>query len=137
MCAGAVDVGDYVVVTNARAVQVTGKKAEQIVYRRHTGWKLKETSYRNMMEKKPEEVRFQVCKISVAYTFGAQIIRAAVSGMLPKNKLRDRRLQRLKIFTDEHNPYAGNILKLHDTPGANVEQIGLGLARQKLPTAAR
>ena len=61
MCAGAVDVGDYVVVTNARAVQVTGKKAEQIVYRRHTGWKLKETSYRNMMEKKPEEVRFQVC----------------------------------------------------------------------------
>jgi ribosomal protein L13 len=51
------DCGDYVVVTNCRAVQVTGKKAEQKVYRQHTGWKLKTTTYQSMMDKTPEMVR--------------------------------------------------------------------------------
>ncbi|TCD64239.1 54S ribosomal protein L23, mitochondrial [Steccherinum ochraceum] len=81
-----VDCGDYVVVSNARNIKVTGRKAEQIVYRHHTMYPggLKEIKYRDMMERKPDE-----------------IIRQAVSGMLPKNKLRERRLERLRIFEGE------------------------------------
>ena len=55
----AVDCGDYVVVTNARQIAVTGKKADQVVYRRHTMFPggLKEVKYKDMMNKKPDEVR--------------------------------------------------------------------------------
>ena len=54
-----VDCGDYVVVTNATQVKVTGRKADQIVYRKHTLYPggLKEIKYRDMMSKKPDEVR--------------------------------------------------------------------------------
>ncbi|EPQ58867.1 60S ribosomal protein L23 [Gloeophyllum trabeum ATCC 11539] len=78
-----VDCGDYVIVSNASKVRVTGRKEEQKVYRKHTMFPggLKEVKYKDMMVKKPDE-----------------IIRQAVSGMLPKNKLRDRRLERLRIF---------------------------------------
>ncbi|EJD50835.1 60S ribosomal protein L23 [Auricularia subglabra TFB-10046 SS5] len=92
-----VDCGDYVVVTNARRVMVTGRKSEQLVYRKHTMYPggLKEVSYRDMMQKKPDE-----------------IIRHAVSGMLPKNKLRQRRLDRLRIFPDaDMGPFKTNILR--------------------------
>ncbi|KAI0066393.1 60S ribosomal protein L23 [Artomyces pyxidatus] len=93
----AVDSGDYVVVTNASKVKVTGKKAEQLVYRKHTMFPggLKEIKYKDMMAKKPDE-----------------IIRQAVSGMLPKNTLRDRRLERLRIFEGEDmGVFQKNILK--------------------------
>jgi hypothetical protein len=54
-----VDCGDYVVVTNAKDIKVTGKKEEQLVYRKHTMFPggLKETPYKVMQQKKPEEVR--------------------------------------------------------------------------------
>ena len=85
-----VDCGDYVVVTNASHIAVTGRKDEQKLYRHHTMFPggLKEIPYKTMLQKKPEE-----------------IIRRAVSGMLPKNKLRERRLERLKIFSDSTHPY--------------------------------
>ncbi|KAI0658631.1 60S ribosomal protein L23 [Cubamyces menziesii] len=92
-----VDCGDYVVVTNARNVKVTGKKAQQLVYRHHTMFPggLKEIQYKEMMRRKPDE-----------------IIRQAVSGMLPKNKLRERRLERLRIFADDDmGVFKHNILK--------------------------
>ncbi|KAG2343709.1 ribosomal protein L13 [Suillus weaverae] len=91
------DCGDYVVVTNAKHINVTGRKDEQLVYRKHTMFPggLKETEYKDMMENKPYE-----------------IIRHAVSGMLPKNKLRERRLERLKVFGGSNmGIYRGNILK--------------------------
>jgi large subunit ribosomal protein L13 len=58
-CRYIVDCGDYVVVTNASRVKVTGRKADQILYRKHTRYPggLKETKYEDMMEKKPDEVR--------------------------------------------------------------------------------
>ncbi|KAI0053438.1 60S ribosomal protein L23 [Auriscalpium vulgare] len=93
----AIDCGDYVVVTNAKQVKVTGNKADQIVYRKHTMFPggLKEIKYKDMMRKKPDE-----------------IIRQAVSGMLPKNTLRDRRLERLRIFEGEDmGVFQKNILK--------------------------
>jgi large subunit ribosomal protein L13 len=53
-----VDCGDYVVVTNAKNIKVTGRKDEQLVYRKHTMFPggLKETEYKDMMENKPYEV---------------------------------------------------------------------------------
>ncbi|KAI0294999.1 60S ribosomal protein L23 [Russula brevipes] len=92
-----VDCGDYVVVTNASQVKVTGRKADQILYRKHTLYPggLKEIKYRDMMDKKPDE-----------------IIRKAVSGMLPKNKLRERRLERLRIFEgSDMGVFQKNILR--------------------------
>ncbi|KAI8063149.1 50S ribosomal protein L13 [Gongronella butleri] len=90
------DCGDYVVVINAKDVLVTGKKAEQKLYRHHTGFPggLKEINFENLMEKD-----------------STQAIRKAVSGMLPKNRLRDVRLERLLIFDDAEHPYDANIFK--------------------------
>ncbi|KAJ7273348.1 ribosomal protein L13 domain-containing protein [Mycena rebaudengoi] len=95
-----VDCGDYVIVTNSRKVQVTGRKREQLLYRTHSMYPggLKETPYKAMMVKRPEE-----------------IIRHAVAGMLPKNKLRDRRLERLRIFPSHHmGKMGGNIMRSWD-----------------------
>ncbi|KAF7311619.1 Mitochondrial 54S ribosomal protein [Mycena kentingensis (nom. inval.)] len=95
-----VDCGDYVLVTNARKVVVTGQKAQQLVYRKHSMYAggLKEIPYEQMMKKNPDE-----------------IIRRAVSGMLPKNKLRERRLERLRIFPGFHmGKMGGNVLRSWD-----------------------
>jgi len=84
------DCGDYVVVVNAADVQVSGRKRKQKMYYRHSGYPggFKEISFEQQMAKDPRKV-----------------IHHAVAGMLPKNKLRDQRLARLKIFVDEKHPY--------------------------------
>ncbi|KAG6845517.1 hypothetical protein H0H87_007761 [Tephrocybe sp. NHM501043] len=95
-----VDCGDYVIVTNSRNIKVTGRKEEQLLFRKHTMFPggLKETPYKVMKERKPDE-----------------IIRHAVSGMLPKNKLRERRLERLRIFPGIHMGVQGaNVFKSWD-----------------------
>ncbi|KAI9299364.1 50S ribosomal protein L13 [Cunninghamella echinulata] len=94
----AADCGDYVVVINAKDILVSGKKAEQKLYRHHTGHPggLKEINFENLMKKDPTES-----------------IRKAVSGMLPKNRLRDDRLNRLLIFEGSEHPYEANIIKQH------------------------
>jgi len=91
------DCGDFIVLINASKVRVTGKKAEQVIYFRHTGHTGgdKYASYRNIFAKKPED-----------------IIISAVSGMLPKNRLRDVRLKRLKIYKDDIHPHAAQIAKI-------------------------
>jgi large subunit ribosomal protein L13 len=85
------DMGDYVVVINAKKIVVSGKKANQKIYTRYSGYPggLKEISFNKLLEKKPEE-----------------ILKRAVSGMLPKNKLRKKRLARLYVFADENHPFA-------------------------------
>jgi large subunit ribosomal protein L13 len=86
-----VDTGDFVVVVNAEKVAVTGRKAEQKVYRRHSGYPggLKETSYEQMMERRPTE-----------------ILRRAVKGMMPKNRLARQQLRKLKIYAGPEHPHA-------------------------------
>jgi large subunit ribosomal protein L13 len=86
-----VDTGDFVVVVNAEKVVVTGKKAEQKVYRWHSGYPggLKETSYEQMMERRPTE-----------------ILRRAVKGMMPKNRLARQQLRKLKIYAGPEHPHA-------------------------------
>jgi large subunit ribosomal protein L13 len=84
------DCGDYVVVVNAAKVAVTGKKETDKVYTRYSGYPggLKTTTVSELRKRKPGE-----------------IIRHAVSGMLPKNKLRDQWLTRLYIYADNNHPY--------------------------------
>ena len=84
------DCGDYVVVINTRKVRLTGKKEDQKVYRRYSGYPggLREIGYRRMLEKRPNEV-----------------VRHAVRGMLPKNKLRSKMIKRLYIFSGEKHQY--------------------------------
>jgi large subunit ribosomal protein L13 len=78
------DNGDYVIVTNCDKFKVTGKKMTDKMYYRHTGYLggLKEISLENLLNKKP-----------------VKALEFAVSGMLPKNKLRKGMLARLKLFT--------------------------------------
>lgn len=84
------DCGDYVVVTNASSIKVTGNKSNDKLYYRHSGYPgaLKETSFKDKLAKDPTKV-----------------IELAVKGMLPKNKLRDPRLRRLKVFAKDIHPY--------------------------------
>jgi large subunit ribosomal protein L13 len=86
-----VDVGDFVVVVNAARVVVTGMKAEQKVYRRHSGYPggLKTTSYEQMMERRP-----------------AEILRKAVYGMMPKTRLARQQMRKLKIYAGPEHPHA-------------------------------
>ena len=78
-----VDTGDFVVVTNAVKVRLTGKKAETKRYYRYSGYPggLHSMSYAEKLKRKPEE-----------------IIREAVYGMMPKNKLTDQMLKKLKAM---------------------------------------
>ncbi|KAL3154409.1 54S ribosomal protein L13 [Trebouxia sp. C0010 RCD-2024] len=84
------DNGDVVVVKNAQHVVFTGKKWKQKLYRHHTGFPggLKERSAELQFQKDPTE-----------------ILRKAVYGMLPKNKLRDARARKLRIFPNEGHPF--------------------------------
>ncbi len=85
-----IDTGDFVVVVNAEKVVVTGKKAEQKVYRRHTGYPggLKERSYEQMLERKPTE-----------------ILRRAVNGMMPKTRLGRQQFKKLKVYAGPEHPH--------------------------------
>ncbi len=86
-----VDVGDFVVVVNADRVAVTGRKAEQRVYRRHSGYPggMKETSYEQMITRKPTEV-----------------LRKAVYGMMPKTRLARKQFKKLKIYAGPEHPHS-------------------------------
>lgn len=85
-----VDTGDFVVVINADKVRLTGNKAAQKVYYRHTGYigGLKETSFERMMAKHPERV-----------------IEKAVKGMLPKNTLGRAMGKKLKVYAGAEHPH--------------------------------
>lgn len=80
------DTGDYVIVINAEKIAVTGKKMDQKIYRGHSGYSggLKETTLKEMMEKKPENVIYH-----------------AVKGMLPKNTIGRKSLKKLFVYTGE------------------------------------
>jgi len=90
------DCGDYVVVVNAGKVAVTGRKEEGKIYYRHSGYPggLKKATLAQLRCQKPKE-----------------IIRHAVAGMLPKNKLQAKMLVRLKIFVDSEHIYEDKFKK--------------------------
>lgn len=84
------DCGDHVVVTNAAQVAVTGKKERQKLYSRYSGYPggLKQKALWQVRQENPTE-----------------LIRHAVWGMLPKNKLRDKLITRLYIYPEATHPY--------------------------------
>ena len=85
-----VDTGDFVVVVNADKIQVTGKKLDQKMYYRHSGYPggLKERTLRDQLERRPTEV-----------------LRKAVKGMLPRNKLARQQITKLKIYAGPEHPH--------------------------------
>jgi large subunit ribosomal protein L13 len=94
------DCGDYVVVINASSVKVTGKKEENKVYARHSGYPggFRSETLKELRSRKPED-----------------IIRHAVKGMLPDNRLRDKMLKRLFVFAGNEHTYADKFVKKEET----------------------
>ena len=86
-----VDTGDFVVVVNAEKIHVTGRKLEQKRYWRHSGYPggIKSRTLAEMLERRPEEV-----------------IRKAVKGMLPRNRLARQQLTKLKVYAGPEHPHA-------------------------------
>jgi large subunit ribosomal protein L13 len=85
-----VDTGDFVVVINAEKIVVTGAKRTQKLYYRHSGYPggLKSRSLEEMLDRRPEEV-----------------IRIAVKGMLPKNRLARKQITKLKVYAGPEHPH--------------------------------
>ncbi len=85
-----VDTGDFVVVVNAEKIQVTGKKLDQKRYSRHSGYPggLRSRTLREQLERRPTEV-----------------LRLAVKGMLPKNRLARQQITKLKIYAGPEHPH--------------------------------
>lgn len=85
-----VDCGDYVVVLNAGAVKLTGRKSEEIVYQRYSGYPggQKTVPIKRVLERHPERV-----------------LREAVRRMLPKNRLARRMLRKLKLYAGDTHPH--------------------------------
>jgi len=91
------DMGDTIVVINASQVKLSGDKMKQKVYSFYSGFPggLREVNAETLLKTNPSEM-----------------IRLAVSGMLPKNKLRDMRLARLHVYTDERHTFKGTFDKI-------------------------
>jgi large subunit ribosomal protein L13 len=85
-----VDTGDFVVVVNAEKIAVTGKKREQKIYHRHSGYPggLRERTLGEELERRPTEV-----------------LRTAVKGMLPRNRLARQQINKLKIYAGPEHPH--------------------------------
>jgi large subunit ribosomal protein L13 len=85
-----VDTGDFVVVINAEKIAVTGKKLEQKIYYKHSGYPggLRERTLREQLNRQPTEV-----------------LRKAVKGMLPRNRLGRAQLTKLKIYAGPEHPH--------------------------------
>jgi large subunit ribosomal protein L13 len=85
-----IDTGDFVIVVNAEKIKVTGNKLKGKVYRRHSGYPggLRTRTLEEMLERRPEEV-----------------IRLAVKGMLPRNRLGRQQLRKLKVYAGPDHPH--------------------------------
>ena len=86
-----IDTGDYVIITNAENIKVTGKKLDQKIYYRHSEYVggMKETTLREMLDKKPERV-----------------IELAVKGMLPKGPLGRQMITKLHVYAGPEHDHA-------------------------------
>jgi large subunit ribosomal protein L13 len=85
-----IDTGDYVIVVNAEKIHVTGRKLDQKIYYRYTGYPggLREVTLRNLLQKHP-----------------TRVIEHAVRGMLPKNRLGRRMFKKLKVYAGPEHPH--------------------------------
>ena len=96
-----VDTGDFVVVVNASKVILTGRKREQKVYQRHTGW--------------TGHVRSVTADKLLSGPHAERVLQSAVRGMLPKNSLGRQMFRKLKVYSGPEHPHAAQqpeVLKL-------------------------
>ncbi len=96
MYAPYIDTGDYVIVLNAAKIRLTGKKAKQKVYYRHSGYPggLKARSFEEMMVKHP-----------------IKVVEIAVKGMLPHNSLGRAMYRKLKVYAGDNHPHQAQLAK--------------------------
>ena len=84
------DVGDFVVLINAQRIEISANKSKDKIYFKHTGYpgNLKEINFQDLLNKDPEKV-----------------LRNAVKGMLPKNRLNRKIINKLKVYSGENHPH--------------------------------
>ena len=84
------DVGDFVVLINAERIEISGNKSKDKIYFKHTGYpgNLKEINFQDLLNKDPEKV-----------------LRNSVKGMLPKNRLNRKIINKLKVYSGENHPH--------------------------------
>ena len=84
------DVGDFVVLINAERIEISGNKSKDKIYFKHTGYpgNLKEINFQDLLNKDPEKV-----------------LRNAVKGMLPKNRLNRKIINKLQVYSGENHPH--------------------------------
>ncbi|KAF2673176.1 ribosomal protein L13 [Microthyrium microscopicum] len=113
------DCGDYIVAVNCAQLKTSGRKMEQKLYYTHTTrpGSLKSISMERLMEK----------------WGGGEVLRRAVRGMLPKNRLRDVRLARLRAFETASHPYKANVVKypMQGVKNLIVEEAMTKMAAEK------
>ena len=114
-----VDTGDFVVVVNAEKIAVTGSKLDTKIYYRHSGYPggIKQRTLREQLERRPTEV-----------------LRKAVKGMLPKNKLAAAQLRKLKIYAGTEHPHAAQSPKELELSMSEIAQY-LGTGKRKTSIA--
>ena len=93
------DVGDFVVVVNAEKISVSGRKREEKLYHRYSGYPggLRSRTLAEMLDRRPEEV-----------------IRLAVKGMLPRNRIARAQLRKLKVYAGPDHPHAAQNPQPHE-----------------------
>ena len=102
------DMGDYIVVVNAKNIAVTGKKEKDKIYYRHTGYPggLKEETLASLRKRRPEE-----------------IIRRAVKGMLPRNRLAKQMMKKLFVYAGKEHQYEGKEFKNLKTQNSKLKNL--------------
>jgi large subunit ribosomal protein L13 len=110
------DMGDFVIVVNASKVRVTGKKLDDKVYYRHSGYMggLKETVLSDMLQKHP-----------------GRVIELAVRGMLPRNRLSRHLLRHLKVYAGPDHPHEAQVNESRKKEDARRNKAALAVGRAK------
>ena len=113
------DLGDYVVVVNASKITVTGKKLDQKLYYRHSGYPggIKSKPLNEVLRNSPSDA-----------------VKSAVKGMLPKNKLGRKMLTKLKVYDNAEHPHAAQKPVTKESQDLKLEQI-ITVGRRKTSTA--
>lgn len=114
------DHGDYVVVTNCAHMKVTGNKMTDKTYWSHTG--------------RPGSLKLVPMERMIANKGYGEVLKRAVKGMIPKNKLRLARMDRLKVFDGHEHPYRENLIAHADEVPAMKEKLA-ELQRQEAVSA--
>ncbi|KAI9893754.1 MAG: 54S ribosomal protein L23, mitochondrial [Vezdaea aestivalis] len=111
------DCGDYIVAIGCHGLHTTGRKREQKLYYTHTT--------------RPGSLKSMSMDKLITKWGGGEVLKRAVKGMLPKNRLRDIRLARLKVFEGMAHPYKKNVVRFNDQRALGDPALGQTVAPNK------